>query len=243
MLKFHSVFLCLMGIMFNRDHAALLSIQLLTVCQVFAVSEIEDRNELVSRGDSVVFTCNISDTNETQLTWTKDRFVYAFSFPKNLSISNFTSRRLRIDNNLPSRMIISNVQHDDAGTYRCCLIAVNSTRNIEWDLKVSGEPEEASPLRYPLYILTAVIGFLLCVVTAVCLCSYRLHLNNCRSVRWIDDKKGQEGRQLWLLSTTCCRREGDGKRPKHEDRGRQTHRGKEIRKLEKEKDEREQSYM
>ncbi|XP_034418051.1 uncharacterized protein LOC117750792 isoform X2 [Cyclopterus lumpus] len=170
MLKFHSVFLCLMGIMFNRDHAALLSIQLLTVCQVFAVSEIEDRNELVSRGDSVVFTCNISDTNETQLTWTKDRFVYAFSFPKNLSISNFTSRRLRIDNNLPSRMIISNVQHDDAGTYRCCLIAVNSTRNIEWDLKVSGEPE-ASPLRYPLYILTAVIGFLLCVVTAVCLCS------------------------------------------------------------------------
>ncbi|XP_034418053.1 uncharacterized protein LOC117750793 isoform X2 [Cyclopterus lumpus] len=169
MLKFHSVFLCLMGIMFNRDHAALLSIQLLTVCQVFAVSEIEDRNELVSRGDSVVFTCNISETNVTQLIWTKDRFLYAFLFLKNMSISNFTSRRLRIDNNLPSRMIISNVQHDDAGTYRCCLIAVNSIRNIEWDLKVSGEPE-ASPLRYPLYILTAVIGFLLCVVTAVCLC-------------------------------------------------------------------------
>ncbi|XP_034418049.1 uncharacterized protein LOC117750791 isoform X2 [Cyclopterus lumpus] len=158
MLKFHSVFLCLMVIMFNRDHAALLSIQLLTVCQVFAVSEIEDRNELVSRGDSVVFTCNISETNGTQLTWTKDRFLSAFSFPKNMSISNFTSRRLRIDNNLPLRMIISNVQHDDAGTYRCCLIAERITRTIEWDLKVSGEPE-------------AIIGFLLCVVTAVCLCS------------------------------------------------------------------------
>ncbi|XP_056287897.1 uncharacterized protein LOC130204912 [Pseudoliparis swirei] len=165
MLKFHSVFLCLMVIMFNRDQAALLSLLLINMCH--GSEEIEHRDKLVSRGDSVILTCNRSETQLTQITWTKGRFVHSFLFSGNQTLSNFTSDRLRIDNNSPSTMNIYNVQHDDAGTYRCCITAEKVSWTIEWNLNVSGEAEETSPLSNLPYILTAVIGFLLCVVAAV----------------------------------------------------------------------------
>jgi len=38
-------------------------------------------------------------------------------------------------------MNISNVQHDDAGTYRCCITNERGTWTIEWNLDVSGEAE------------------------------------------------------------------------------------------------------
>ncbi|XP_056287878.1 uncharacterized protein LOC130204902 isoform X1 [Pseudoliparis swirei] len=163
MLKFHSVFLCLMVIMFNRDQAALLSLLLINMCHGSEV--IEHRDKLVSRGDSVILTCNRSETQITQITWTKGTFVHSFLFSGNQTFSNFTSDRLRIDNNSPSTMNISNVQHDDAGTYRCCIFDKRGTWTIKWNLNVSGEAEETSPLSNLPYILTAVIGFLL--VTAV----------------------------------------------------------------------------
>ncbi|XP_054482846.1 uncharacterized protein LOC129115276 [Anoplopoma fimbria] len=157
--------------MFNRDQAALLSIQLLTMCQIFAeIDPVEHRNKLVSRGDSVTFTCNISKTNATQIRWTKEGFVFVFTISMNLTFSNFTSERLRIDKNLPSTMNIFKVQHDDAGPYRCYLNDLKGERAIQWNLTVSGEPKEFSPLWFFLYVLPAVIGFLLCCITpAVCL--------------------------------------------------------------------------
>ncbi|XP_037644741.1 uncharacterized protein LOC119499664 isoform X3 [Sebastes umbrosus] len=170
MLKFESVFLCLMVIMFSRNQAALLSIHLLIMCQVSAeVLAVE--HKLVSRGDSVIFTCNIYRTNVTQIIWTTGRSVFINSYQLNQTFSNFTSPRVRIDVNIPSKLNISNIQYDDAGLYRCTVTAVKLIKTLEWNLTVY-EPEEISPLWSYLYILTAVavIGFLLCVFTpAVCL--------------------------------------------------------------------------
>ncbi|XP_035860509.1 uncharacterized protein LOC116047068 [Sander lucioperca] len=161
-----------MVIMFNRDQAALLSIQLYVMVQVFAEilsDTVEQRNMLVSRGDPVILTCNISTTNATQINWTKDSSFFSHLVLHNKTVSNFTSHK--IDINLPSKLNISNVQHDNAGLYRCDIIDKKGTWTIKWNLTVS-EPEETSPSWSFLHIglLTAVTGLLLCVLTsAVCL--------------------------------------------------------------------------
>ncbi|XP_044074072.1 uncharacterized protein LOC122886145 isoform X5 [Siniperca chuatsi] len=75
MVKFQSDFFCLHVIMFSLNQAALLFIQLLLTYQVFAVlgtHPFDHRDVLVSRGDSVMFTCNISNANTTQINWTKE---------------------------------------------------------------------------------------------------------------------------------------------------------------------------
>ncbi|XP_037644771.1 uncharacterized protein LOC119499687 isoform X2 [Sebastes umbrosus] len=161
MLKFESVSLCLIVIMFSRNQAALLSIHLLIMCQLSAeILAVE--HKLVSRGDSVIFTCNISRINVTQFSWTKGRSFFIYSYLLNQNFSNFTSHRVRIDVNLPSKLSISNIQYDDAGLYRCNVTDVKLIKTLEWNLTVS-EPQEISPSWSFLYILTAVIGFLLCL--------------------------------------------------------------------------------
>ena len=165
-----------MVIMFNRDQAALLSIQLYVMGQVFAgtvdicgcdacfsvdsfhfylfhfiltdcfpsMLEIlsqtdEHRNMLVSRGDPVILICNISKTNATQISWTKGRSFFAHLVSDNKTVSNFTSHK--IDINLPSKLNISNVQHDDAGLYKCDITDRQGRWTIKWNLTVSGEPQ------------------------------------------------------------------------------------------------------
>ncbi|XP_049450743.1 uncharacterized protein LOC125900032 isoform X9 [Epinephelus fuscoguttatus] len=160
--------------MISLTGAALFLIQLLVVCQVFAdilpqIPSFDQRNILVPRGDSITLTCNISMANVTQINWTKGRSVFAHSVLLNQTITNFTSHYI-IDVNLPSKLNISNVQHDDAGLYRCDLTDIKGQRTIEWNLTVSEKPEGTSPSWFVLYTLTAVIGSLLCLLTpAVCL--------------------------------------------------------------------------
>ncbi|KAF3843160.1 hypothetical protein F7725_002009 [Dissostichus mawsoni] len=131
----------------------------------------ENRSKEVSRGDSVILTCNISTTNVTQLNWSKDSFLFAYSFADNLTFSNFTSHTL-IDITLPSKLNISKVQHDDAGLYRCHLTDLNGAGYIVWNVTVYGEPEEVDPSWFYPYTLSAVIGLLLCVFTSA-ICLYR----------------------------------------------------------------------
>ncbi|KAI9530312.1 hypothetical protein NQZ68_004329 [Dissostichus eleginoides] len=158
--------------MFNR--AALLSIQLYAMGQVFAgIALNENRSKEVSRGDSVILTCNISTTNVTQLNWSKDSFLFAYSFVDNQTFSNFTSHTL-IDITLPSKLNLYNAQHDDAGLYRCNVTYLNGAGYIVWNVTVYGEPEELDPLWFYLYTLSAVIGLLLCVFTSA-VCLYRKH--------------------------------------------------------------------
>ncbi|XP_044074074.1 uncharacterized protein LOC122886147 isoform X1 [Siniperca chuatsi] len=198
MVKFQSDFFCLHVIMFSLNQAALLFIQLLLTYQVFAGTHpFDHRDVLVSRGDSVMFTCNISNANTTQISWTKGRFVFTYSILHNQTFSNFTSHRLRIDLNLPSKLNIFSVQHDDAGLYVCNVTGKRGLATTEWNLTVSEKPEEISQRWYFLYILTPAIGFLLCGFTpAVCLCRnqsivvFSIHAHTCN---WIAS--------MWLHSS------------------------------------------
>ncbi|XP_071332242.1 uncharacterized protein [Trachinotus anak] len=166
-----------MAVIFRRDQAALFSIQLLLVYHVFAEHyPVEHRNILVSRGDPVMFTCNISMKNITQINWIKDKFLFAHSISLNKTFSNFTSDRLKIDPGFPSNLNIFNAQHDDAGLYRCEVTGGNGKRTATWNLTVPKKPEKIIGFHswYFLYILTAVTGLLLCGITAaVCLCRIR----------------------------------------------------------------------
>ncbi|XP_041807415.1 uncharacterized protein LOC121616630 [Chelmon rostratus] len=166
-----------MVIMFRRNQAALLSVQLLALCQVFAgIVRDELKNMQVFRGDSVQFTCNTSGANIRQIDWTKvsrtkGRLVFSHSISTNQTFSNWTSHRLIIDLNLPPKLNIFNAQHDDAGLYTCTVIAAAGTETFQWNLTLSEKPEEISPSWILQYILAPVIGLLLCAVApAVCLC-------------------------------------------------------------------------
>ncbi|XP_027147123.1 uncharacterized protein LOC113748241 [Larimichthys crocea] len=157
--------------MFSLNQAPLLCVQLLVMGQVFAV--IHQVDHMVYRGDYVSLDCNISKENITQITWTKDqRFSFAYFVPKNQTSSNFPFHRLRIDQNFPSVLNVSDAQHEDAGLYKCDVVAANDgTRTTQWNLTVSEKPEEVSSSWYFPYILAAVIGLLLCgIAPAVCLC-------------------------------------------------------------------------
>lgn len=101
---------------------------------------VEQRNISVYRGESVTFTCNVSKTKVSQMRWTKGGSSFVF-VSLNQTFSNFTSHRLTIDTNFPSKMNISNVQPDDAGIYRCTLYEEKRTRSVEWNLTVSEEHE------------------------------------------------------------------------------------------------------
>ncbi|XP_041807072.1 uncharacterized protein LOC121616394 isoform X1 [Chelmon rostratus] len=168
-----------MVIMFRRNQTALLSVQLLALCQVFAgIVRDELKNMQVFRGDSVQFTCNTSGANIRQIDWTKvsrtkGRLVFSHSISTNQTFSNWTSHRLIIDRNLPPKLNILNAEHDDAGLYTCTVTAAAGPETFQWNLTVSEKPEEISPSWILQYILAPVIGLLLCAIApAVCLCSF-----------------------------------------------------------------------
>ncbi|XP_051260724.1 uncharacterized protein LOC127366059 isoform X2 [Dicentrarchus labrax] len=155
--------------------AVLLSVQLSLMCQVFAgVPENRYWDILVFRGDSIMFTCNTSMANVTLTKWTKGRFVFTYSIINNKTFSNFTSHRLRIDSNSSTKLHVINAQCDDEGLYICNVTSIDGPSSVVWNLtvsEVSEKPEELSSSWYFLYILTSVIGLLLCgFAPALCLC-------------------------------------------------------------------------
>ncbi|XP_062421110.1 uncharacterized protein LOC119228578 [Pungitius pungitius] len=157
-----------MVIMFHMNQAALLSITLFMMCLVSADNDaVEQKNISVYRGESVIFTCNTSKEIVSQIKWSKDRFTFGISFTLNQTFSNFTSHRLTIDKNVPSKMNISKVQHDDAGIYRCTLYDEEGMTTIEWNLTVSEEHKGFTSLW--LYITAATVSLLILIITAVCL--------------------------------------------------------------------------
>ncbi|XP_042282288.1 uncharacterized protein LOC121907035 isoform X2 [Thunnus maccoyii] len=164
--------------MFSQDQAALLSIQLLIMCHVFAeVHRVDFGDILVSEGNATVFTCNM--TNAKQIGWTKGRILFTFNVLMNQTFSNVTSQRMSIDSNFPSKLNILDVQHEDAGLYRCEVTDEKGVWTTEWNLIVGDGvleiSKEVSSWSYYLYILTPVIGLLLCgLAAAVCLCSRKL---------------------------------------------------------------------
>ncbi|KAK2839898.1 hypothetical protein Q5P01_013638 [Channa striata] len=159
--------------MFRREQVALLSIQLLVMCHVHAEVALDDhRNKYVSTGETITLTCNIKDNSPRQIHWSKGNCVFAYSPSDNLTFSSFTSKRLKINPDLPSTLHISNAQHKDAGLYICRVTGRRVINTITWNLTVSENRREGSiQPPYFLYILIPVIGFLLCIfISSVCIC-------------------------------------------------------------------------
>ncbi|XP_008399420.1 uncharacterized protein LOC103459550 [Poecilia reticulata] len=169
---FQLVFHCLMVIMFSLKQAALLFSQLLQTTYVFAATATAGHYDvLVSRGDSVLLTCNISNKNATLINWTKDRWVFMYSFSSNQTFSNFSSHRLRIDTNIPSTLGIDNAQHDDAGLYTCHITQKKGLHNMSWNVTVPENQNGASSPQYIIFTLPSAFGlFLCCSALTVCLC-------------------------------------------------------------------------
>ncbi|XP_060909433.1 uncharacterized protein LOC132986806 [Labrus mixtus] len=157
-----------MVIMFHPNQAALLS--LLFMHGVFAEEqESNHTDEEVSRGGSVIFTCNTSRETTKQINWSKGRFFFSHSMEVNKTASNLTSDRLTID--LSSKLIISKAQEDDEGLYTCLLTETKGKKIYQWNLTVSDKSEEEKSSGYFLYSLTAGIGVVLCcIISATCLC-------------------------------------------------------------------------
>ncbi|XP_023192244.1 uncharacterized protein LOC111609234 isoform X2 [Xiphophorus maculatus] len=162
-----------MVIMFSVKQAALLFIQLLQTTDVFAVTAIADHYDVsVSRGSSVMLTCNISEENATMIKWTKDSWYFVYSSYSNQTFSNFSSDRLRIDTNIPSTLSIDNAQHnDDAGLYSCNINGNKGFNYMTWTVTVLGNQNGTSSSQYIIFILPSAFGLILfCSALTVCLC-------------------------------------------------------------------------
>ena len=98
------------------------------------VDQADRRNILVSKGDTTVLTCNM--TNATQISWTKGRILFTFNVLNNQTFSNVTSQRMSIDSNFPSKLNILDAQHEDAGLYKCEVTYGKGIWTTEWNLTV-----------------------------------------------------------------------------------------------------------
>ncbi|XP_016520637.1 uncharacterized protein LOC107834207 [Poecilia formosa] len=148
---------------------ALLFIQLVNI---WSVSTAEHYHVLVSRGDSVLLTCKISNENTTLIQWTKGRCFFSYSSSSNRTLSNFS--RLRIDTNIPSTLSIDNAQHDDAGLYTCNITGNEGLNDMSWTVTVLESQNAIGSSLDITIIFPFAIGLLLSfMTTALCLCSRR----------------------------------------------------------------------
>ncbi|KAL3969863.1 large subunit ribosomal protein L32e [Sarotherodon galilaeus] len=164
--------LYLMIMVLKPNQAALLFTQLLVVWHVFAeFVEKGHRGVMVITGDSVTLTCNISEENATQISWTNGRSLFQHSIVLNRTFSNFSFYKLKINHQLPPEITVFSAQPEDEGLYTCSITGKDGLHSITWNLTVSGKPKK-SISKYFLSILSPAIGFILCgIMLAVFLCS------------------------------------------------------------------------
>ncbi|XP_039455522.1 myosin light chain kinase, smooth muscle-like isoform X2 [Oreochromis aureus] len=129
--------------MFKLNRVALLFIRLLVMWHVFGeIAKDDHRALLVSTGDSVMLTCNISEKTATLITWTNNRSVFQYSIVLNRCYSNFSFHRLKINHEFPTELIIFSAQPEDEGLYTCSITDRHGINSITWNLTVSENPKE-----------------------------------------------------------------------------------------------------
>lgn len=96
---------------------------------------------MVFTGDSVTMTCNISEPNATQISWTNNRSVFQYSIVLNRTFSNFSFYKLKINHELPTEIIIFSAQSEDKGLYTCSITGADGLHSITWNLTVSEKPK------------------------------------------------------------------------------------------------------
>ncbi|XP_014830894.1 PREDICTED: uncharacterized protein LOC106909104 [Poecilia mexicana] len=167
---------------------ALLFIQLVNI---WSVSTAEHYDVLVvSRGDSVLFTCSISNENTTLIQWTKGRCFFSYSSSNNRTLSNFSSHALKIDTNIPSTLSIDSAQFDDAGLYFCHITETTGLYSMRWNVTVLENQNAIGSSLDITIIFPFAIGLLLSfMTTALCLCSRRNISGNqnqdSRTLTWV----------------------------------------------------------
>ncbi|XP_062259437.1 uncharacterized protein LOC133967796 [Platichthys flesus] len=159
--------------MFYLNQTALLAVHLVVMCpvlaEIFEFFADDHRDILVSSGDSIMFTCNVSTNRTIQINWTKDKFLFAHSLIHNETFSNFTSDRVRIDVDFPSKLKISNAQLEDSGLYQCSVTNKEGTYSNKWNLTVAGTPPEVLSWYFLYTVLPGVVLLLFGITAAVCL--------------------------------------------------------------------------
>ncbi|XP_034549363.1 uncharacterized protein LOC117819933 [Notolabrus celidotus] len=145
---------------------------LLLFLSTYGVSAVVLRNMLGYRGDSVTLVCNKPEADTTLISWTKGRYLFAYSIPLNKSYSNFSSDRVKIDIDSPSQLIIINAQDDDEGLYTCNVAHTGGPITIIWNLTVSERPAKEVRSSWSfLLVVSSLTGFLLFgILLATCLC-------------------------------------------------------------------------
>ncbi|XP_037832212.1 uncharacterized protein LOC108232409 isoform X2 [Kryptolebias marmoratus] len=147
-----------LGMVFNTDMFSSLSVHLIPVY----------REVLVSRGEPVQLTYNISKTNLAMIQWKHGRSLFSYSISLNKTFSNFTPSRLITVSDTLTTLRILNVQHDDTGLYRCEITESQGLHIITWNLTITGN-QTASQLL--LFTLPPAIVLLFVLITST-ICFY-----------------------------------------------------------------------
>ncbi|RVE57867.1 hypothetical protein OJAV_G00203700 [Oryzias javanicus] len=160
-----------MVVMFSLNRAVLL-VALFSDFQINAAPSSPVHRREAPRGDSVTLICNVSMEDAADVKWTKGNLFFLHSIVLNATVSNFSSPRLRIETDLPTKLMILNVQDEDEGLYGCTVTNWNGLQQIRWNLTLSEEVEEIS---YSIYYFLKVpigAGIFLCSALLV-VCYYR----------------------------------------------------------------------
>ncbi|KAM9710879.1 uncharacterized protein ACNS7B_024656 isoform 1-T1 [Menidia menidia] len=188
MMKFQSNSGCLMVIMFSLNRAAVFFMQLFHMRMVFAGTSIhESRNMLAIRGGPVVLTCNISKSNQTNISWTNGRFKFARGNLDTPPSSNFSTKRVRIDPEMPTDLTIFNAHDDDEGIYKCEITDREGINSITWNVTVSENHEGIVLSKYIGFFLPVAVGLLLCCITSAVF----FYMKLCKTTKNQDFQEGR----------------------------------------------------
>ncbi|KAF6718995.1 hypothetical protein FQA47_023758 [Oryzias melastigma] len=157
--------------MFSLNRAVLLVTLFLDFRIYEAASSPVNRRE-VSRGHSVTLTCNRSLEDAADVSWTKGNLSFLHSIVLNATVSNFSSPRLRIETDLPSQLMILNVQDEDEGLYSCTVTNWNGLQQTRWNLTLTEEVKEIRCSIYSFLKVPTAAGIFLCIALLV-VCYYR----------------------------------------------------------------------
>ncbi|CAB1432334.1 unnamed protein product [Pleuronectes platessa] len=88
---------------------------------------------------------------------------------RDILVSSGDSFTVRIDVDFPSKLNISNAQHEDSGLYQCNVTDKKGLHSNKWNLTVAGTPPEVLSWYFLYTILLGVVLLLLGITAAVCL--------------------------------------------------------------------------
>lgn len=78
----------------------------------------------------MTLTCNISNINAKQISWSNSRSAFQYSVVLNHTSSNFSFYKLKINHELPSEIIIFSAQPEDEGLYTCIISGLDGLHSI-----------------------------------------------------------------------------------------------------------------